>query len=122
MKPSDIHFGKSLNENSIIDKLFGKKVTLINSIEDPNQKQEAELEIKKDAAQISSFLGLWFSYTSLDNEAAYQIALKYLKGNAALPVESIPPFRRVIWDKLYNEQRLNAIVGRFKLESAITGE
>lgn len=122
MKPSDIHFGKSLNENSIIDKLFGKKVTLINSIEDPNQKQEAELEIKKDAAQVSSFLGLWFSYTSLDNEAAYQIALKYLKGNAALPVESIPPFRRVIWDKLYNEQRLNAIVGRFKLESAITGE
>lgn len=122
MKPSDIHFGKSLSENSIIDKLFGKKVTLINSIEDPNQKQEAELEIKKDAAQVSSFLGLWFSYTSLDNEAAYQIALKYLKGNAALPVESIPPFRRVIWDKLYNEQRLNAIVGRFKLESAITGE
>lgn len=122
MKPSDIHFGKSLNENSIIDKLFGKKVTLINSIENPNQKQEAELEIKKDAAQVSSFLGLWFSYTSLDNEAAYQIALKYLKGNAALPVESIPPFRRVIWDKLYNEQRLNAIVGRFKLESAITGE
>ena len=122
MKPSDIHFGKSLNENSIIDKLFGKKVTLINSIEDPNQKQEAELEIKKDAAQVSSFLGLWFSYTSLDNEAAYQIALKYLKGNAALPVESIPPFRRVIWDKLYNERRLNAIVGRFKLESAITGE
>ena len=122
MKPSDIHFGKSLNENSIIDKLFGKKVTLINSIEDPNQKQEAELEIKKDAAQVSSFLGLWFSYTSLDNEAAYQIALKYLKGNASLPVESIPPFRRVIWDKLYNEQRLNAIVGRFKLESAITGE
>lgn len=122
MKPSDIHFGKSLNENSIIDKLFGKKITLINSIEDPNQKQEAELEIKKDAAQVSSFLGLWFSYTSLDNEAAYQIALKYLKGNAALPVESIPPFRRVIWDKLYNEQRLNAIVGRFKLESAITGE
>ena len=122
MKPSDIHFGKSLNENSIIDKLFGKKVTLINSIEDPNQKQEAELEIKKDAAQVSSFLGLWFSYTSLDNETAYQIALKYLKGNAALPVESIPPFRRVIWDKLYNEQRLNAIVGRFKLESAITGE
>ena len=122
MKPSDIHFGKSLNENSIIDKLFGKKVTLINSIEDPNQKQEAELEIKKDAAQVSSFLGLWFSYTSLDNEAAYQIALKYLKGNAALPIESIPPFRRVIWDKLYNEQRLNAIVGRFKLESAITGE
>lgn len=122
MKPSDIHFGKSLNENSIIDKLFGKKIILINSIEDPNQKQEAELEIKKDAAQVSSFLGLWFSYTSLDNEAAYQIALKYLKGNAALPVESIPPFRRVIWDKLYNEQRLNAIVGRFKLESAITGE
>lgn len=122
MKPSDIHFGKSLNENSIIDKLFGKKVTLINSIEDPNQKQEAELEIKKDAAQVSSFLGLWFSYTSLDNETAYQVALKYLKGNAALPVESIPPFRRVIWDKLYNEQRLNAIVGRFKLESAITGE
>lgn len=122
MKPSDIHFGKSLNENAIIDKLFGKKITLINSIEDPNQKQEAELEIKKDAAQVSSFLGLWFSYTSLDNEAAYQIALKYLKGNAALPVESIPPFRRVIWDKLYNEQRLNAIVGRFKLESAITGE
>lgn len=122
MKPSDIHFGKSLNENSIIDKLFGKKITLINSIEDPNQKQEAELEIKKDAAQVSSFLGLWFSYTSLDNEAAYQIALKYLKGNAALPIESIPPFRRVIWDKLYNEQRLNAIVGRFKLESAITGE
>ena len=122
MKPSDIHFGKSLNENSIIDKLFGKKITLINSIEDPNQKQEAELEIKKDAAQVSSFLGLWFSYTSLDNEAAYQIALKYLKGNAALPVESIPPFRRVIWDKLYSEQRLNAIVGRFKLESAITGE
>ena len=122
MKPSDIHFGKSLNENSIIDKLFGKKITLINSIEDPNQKQEAELEIKKDAAQVSSFLGLWFSYTSLDNEAAYQIALKYLKGNAVLPIESIPPFRRVIWDKLYNEQRLNAIVGRFKLESAITGE
>ena len=122
MKPSDIHFGKSLNENSIIDKLFGKKITLINSIEDPNQKQEAELEIKKDAAQVSSFLGLWFSYTSLDNETAYQVALKYLKGNAALPVESIPPFRRVIWDKLYNEQRLNAIVGRFKLESAITGE
>ena len=122
MKPTDIHFGKSLNENSIIDKLFGKKVTLINSIEDPNQKQEAELEIKKDAAQVSSFLGLWFSYTSLDNEAAYQIALKYLKGNAALPIESIPPFRRMIWDKLYNEQRLNAIVGRFKLESAITGE
>ena len=122
MKSSDIHFGKSLNENSIIDKLFGKKVTLINSIEDQNQKQEAELEIKKDAAQVSSFLGLWFSYTSLDNEAAYQIALKYLKGNASLPVESIPPFRRVIWDKLYNEQRLNAIVGRFKLESAITGE
>ena len=122
MKPSDIHFGKSLSENSIIDKLFGKKVTLINAIEDANQKQEAELEIKKDAAQVSSFLGLWFSYTSLDNETAYQVALKYLKGNAALPVESIPPFRRVIWNKLYNEQRLNAIVGRFKLESAITGE
>ena len=48
MKPSDIHFGKSLNENSIIDKLFGKKVTLINSIEDPNQKQEAELEKQRE--------------------------------------------------------------------------
>lgn len=122
MNKLKIAFSKNERANQIIDIIFVNRIRLVNELPTGDEKFEAELCLKQDAAYVASFLTIWFSYTSLSDDHAFNAALRYLRDKDPLPLASIPPHRLIIWDKLFDEDRIKVIIGKLRLESAITGE
>lgn len=122
MNSLKIHFSKNERANQLIDTLFANRIAAVKQLNDDKEKAEVTQIIKEDAAYVASFLTIWFSYSASDDDSKYILALSYLRGDRSLPVEAIPAYRRIIWDKLFDENKLKAIIGKFKLEKAITGE
>lgn len=122
MNSLKIHFSKNERANQLIDTLFANRIAAVKQLDDDKEKAEVTQLIKEDAAYVASFLTIWFSYSSSDDDSKYIQALSYLRGDRNLPVDTIPAYRRIIWDKLFDENKLKAIIGKFKLEKAIAGE
>ena len=122
MNKLNIAFSKNERANQLIDVIFTNRFRMVNELPEGEEKFEALLCLKQDAAYIASFLTIWFSYTQLNDDHAFVAALRYLRDQGALPLDTIPPHRLVIWDKLFDEKRLKVIIGKLRLESAITGD
>ena len=122
MNSLKIHFSKNERANQLIDTLFANRIAAVKQLDDGQEKAEVTQIIKEDAAYVASFLTIWFAYSSSDDNSKYVQALNYLRGDRSLPIETIPTHRRIVWDKLFDENKLKAIIGKFKLEKAITWE
>ena len=122
MNSLKIHFSKNERANQLIDTLFANRIAAVKQLDDPQEKAEVTQIIKEDAAYVASFLTIWFAYSADNDDTKYVYALSYLRGDRSLPIESIPTHRRIVWDKLFDENKLKAIIGKLKLEKAIAGE
>ena len=122
MNSLKIHFSKNERANQLIDTLFANRIAAVKQLNDDKEKAEVTQLIKEDAAYVASFLTIWFAYAADSDDMKYACALGYLRGDRSLPVDTIPAYRRIIWDKLFDENKLKAIIGKFKLEKAIAGE
>ena len=122
MNSLKIHFSNNERANQLIDVLFADRISAVKQLDDDQEKAEVTQIIKEDAAYVASFLTIWFAYSTGNDDVKYASALSYLRGNRSLPIECIPTPRRIVWDKLFDENKLKAIIGKFKLEKAIAGE
>lgn len=122
MNSLKIHFSNNEQANQLIDVLFADRIIAVKQLDDDQEKAEVTQIIKEDAAYVASFLTIWFAYATGNDDVKYASALSYLRGDRSLPIESIPTPRRIVWDKLFDENKLKAIIGKFKLEKAIAGE
>ena len=97
MNSLKIHFSKNERANQLIDTLFANRIAAVKQLNDDKEKAEVTQLIKEDAAYVASFLTIWFSYSSSDDDSKYLQALSYLRGDRNLPVDTIPAYRRIIW-------------------------